>query len=153
MDDSSQFRTNRISESRIIIISDEGMQAMQWSGKDVLELDQASLYWDYDSKVHCANFLVVKHSTSLLCHSYQSTGAKLGPTVSVREECMKGKERGGGVAEEESHGGNEIDRDDDGNGSGDSDGGDDDVSDDDDDDDDDGRKEGLGVVYAEKRRG
>ncbi|KAK9133113.1 hypothetical protein Scep_012641 [Stephania cephalantha] len=84
------------------------MKAMLCSGDDVLESDQASLCWDCDSKVHCANFLVERHSTSLLCHSCQSTGAKLGPTVSVCEWCMKGKEIGGGVAEEESHGGNEI---------------------------------------------
>ncbi|KAK9133694.1 hypothetical protein Scep_013222 [Stephania cephalantha] len=99
------------------------------------ESDQASLCWDCDSKVHCANFLVARHSRSLLCHScqsvtpWQATGAKLGPTVSVCERCMKGKERGGGVAEEKSHGGNEIDRDDDDDDGGDSDGdGDDDSS-------------------------
>ncbi|KAK9100158.1 hypothetical protein Scep_023588 [Stephania cephalantha] len=41
--------------------------------------------------------------------SCQSTGVKLGPTaVSVCERCMKGKARGGRVAEEESDGGNEI---------------------------------------------
>ncbi|KAK9148121.1 hypothetical protein Scep_006878 [Stephania cephalantha] len=38
----------------------------------------------------------------------QSTGAKLGPTVSLCERCMKGNERGGRVADEESHNGNEI---------------------------------------------
>ncbi|KAK9119348.1 hypothetical protein Scep_017441 [Stephania cephalantha] len=136
------------------------MRAMQCSGEDVLESDQASLCWDCDSKVHCANFLVARHSTSLLCHSCQSTGVKLGPTaVSVCERCMKGKKRGDEVAEEESHDGNEIealhesttpfvpvhrsearadgvgvradDRDDDDDGSGDSDGDDDDIGDED----------------------
>ncbi|KAK9157035.1 hypothetical protein Scep_003609 [Stephania cephalantha] len=118
------------------------MRAMQCFGEDVLESDQASLCWDRDSKVHCANFLVARHSRSLLCHSCQSTGVKLWPTVSVCERCMKGKERGSGVAEEESHNGNEIDRDDDGDGSGDSDGDDDDVCDENED----GREEGLGMV-------
>ncbi|KAF4392698.1 hypothetical protein G4B88_029437 [Cannabis sativa] len=32
------------------------------------ESDQASLCWDCDEKVHGANFLVAKHSRSLLCH-------------------------------------------------------------------------------------
>ncbi|KAK9135135.1 hypothetical protein Syun_014465 [Stephania yunnanensis] len=88
------------------------MRAMQCFDENVLESDQVSLCSNYDSKVHCVNFLVARHSTSLLCHSYQSTGAKLGTTVSVCEQCMKVKEKGGGVAKEESHGGNEIDRDD-----------------------------------------
>ncbi|KAK9166529.1 hypothetical protein Scep_001720 [Stephania cephalantha] len=84
------------------------MGAMKCSGEDVLESDQVSLCWDCNSKVHCVNFLVARHSMSLLCHSCQSTGAKLGPTVSLCDRCMKGKERGNKVAEEESHGGNEI---------------------------------------------
>ncbi|KAK9104828.1 hypothetical protein Scep_021672 [Stephania cephalantha] len=61
-----------------------------------------------------------------------STGAKLGPTVSVCEQrCMKRKERGVGVAEEESLDGNEIDQNDDDDGSGDSDDNDDDIGDED----------------------
>ncbi|KAK9134510.1 hypothetical protein Syun_013840 [Stephania yunnanensis] len=41
--------------------------------------------------------------------SCQSIGVKLGPTeMSVCERCMKGKARGGRVAEEENQGGNEI---------------------------------------------
>lgn len=57
--------------------------------------DQAILCWDCDERVHCANFLVAKHSRSLLCHVCQSptpwkaTGTKLGPTVSVCEGCSK----------------------------------------------------------------
>ncbi|KAK9142134.1 hypothetical protein Syun_011534 [Stephania yunnanensis] len=83
------------------------MQAMQCSGDDVLESNQASMCWDCDSNVHCANFLVARHSTSLLCLG--ATGVKLGPTaVSVCERCMKGKARGGRVVEEESHSSNEI---------------------------------------------
>ena len=34
--------------------------------------DQASLCWDCDAKVHAANFLVAKHSRTLLCHLCQS---------------------------------------------------------------------------------
>ncbi|KAH7544236.1 hypothetical protein JRO89_XS15G0134000 [Xanthoceras sorbifolium] len=58
------------------------------------ESDQASLCWDCDEKVHRANFLVAKHSRSLLCHVCQSltpwkaSGAKLGPTVSVCDACV-----------------------------------------------------------------
>ncbi|KAK9082901.1 hypothetical protein Scep_029372 [Stephania cephalantha] len=109
------------------------MRAMQCSSEDVPESDQASMCWYCDSNVHCANFLVARHSRRLLCHSCQSIGAKLGPTVSVCERCMKGKERDGGVVEEESHSCNEIDRDDNGDGSGDSDGDGDDVGDEDED--------------------
>ncbi|XP_015887891.1 zinc finger protein CONSTANS-LIKE 4 isoform X1 [Ziziphus jujuba] len=58
------------------------------------ESDQASLCWDCDAQVHGANFLVAKHSRTLLCHVCQSltpwngTGRKLGPTVSVCENCV-----------------------------------------------------------------
>ncbi|KAI8000151.1 B-box zinc finger protein 32 [Camellia lanceoleosa] len=56
--------------------------------------DRAILCWDCDSKVHAANFLVAKHSRTLLCHACQSptpwtaSGPKLGPTVSVCESCV-----------------------------------------------------------------
>ncbi|MCL7045573.1 hypothetical protein MKW94_010729 [Papaver nudicaule] len=59
------------------------------------ESDQASLCWDCDEKVHCANFLVARHTRSLLCHSCQSltpwkaSGSKLGPTISICERCVK----------------------------------------------------------------
>ncbi|CAK7349995.1 unnamed protein product [Dovyalis caffra] len=58
------------------------------------ESDQASLCWNCDTKVHGANFLVARHTRSLLCQSCQSltpwkaSGAKLGHTVSVCERCM-----------------------------------------------------------------
>ncbi|PPD78892.1 hypothetical protein GOBAR_DD24175 [Gossypium barbadense] len=58
------------------------------------ESDQAILCWDCDSRVHGANFLVAKHSRTLLCHLCQSptpwngSGPKLGPTVSVCENCV-----------------------------------------------------------------
>ena len=59
------------------------------------ESDQASLCWSCDSKVHSANFLVARHSRSLLCRVCQSptpwtaSGEKLGPsTVSVCEKCV-----------------------------------------------------------------
>lgn len=58
------------------------------------ESDQAYLCWECDEKVHGANFLVAKHSRSLLCHVCQSltpwkaSGPKLGPTVSVCDACV-----------------------------------------------------------------
>ncbi|KAI3736233.1 hypothetical protein L6452_15771 [Arctium lappa] len=50
--------------------------------------DSASLCWSCDSKVHSANFLVARHSRSLLCQICQSptpwsaSGEKIGPTTS-----------------------------------------------------------------------
>ncbi|ESW21918.1 hypothetical protein PHAVU_005G110600 [Phaseolus vulgaris] len=75
------------------------------------ESDQASLCWDCDAKVHGANFLVARHTRTLLCHTCQSltpwkaSGAALGNTVSLCERCA------GGTAEQgqESHGGNDDD--------------------------------------------
>ncbi|KAF9672247.1 hypothetical protein SADUNF_Sadunf11G0021200 [Salix dunnii] len=61
------------------------------------ESDQANLCWDCDANVHSANFLVAKHSRSLLCHVCQSltpwtgTGPKLGPTLSVCNSCIMKK--------------------------------------------------------------
>ncbi|GLU23120.1 hypothetical protein SLE2022_391490 [Rubroshorea leprosula] len=58
------------------------------------ESDQAILCWDCDSKVHGANFLVAKHSRTLLCHLCQSptpwigSGPKLGPAISVCHDCV-----------------------------------------------------------------
>ena len=56
--------------------------------------DQASLCCDCDAKVHSANFLVAKHSRTLLCHVCQSptpwngSGPKLGTTISVCQRCV-----------------------------------------------------------------
>jgi len=61
--------------------------------------DQASLCSPCDSKVHSANFLVAKHSRTLLCHVCQSqtpwaaSGAKLGPAISVCQTCLCAKTR------------------------------------------------------------
>ncbi|CAL5394368.1 unnamed protein product [Camellia sinensis] len=79
------------------------------------ESDQASLCWDCDAKVHSANFLVARHSRSLLCHVCQSptpwnaSGARVGRTVSVCESCFEVKDNR--VDEEENEGDNynEID--------------------------------------------
>ncbi|GAB2274851.1 hypothetical protein Dimus_009623 [Dionaea muscipula] len=87
--------------------------------------DQASLCWDCDSKIHGANFLVTRHSRTLLCHVCQSptpwsaSGAKLAPTVSVCEACVVAgykpdnagslfHEGGGGSSEDEIRGGEEL---------------------------------------------
>ncbi|XP_019193105.1 PREDICTED: B-box zinc finger protein 32-like [Ipomoea nil] len=56
--------------------------------------DEASLCWSCDEKVHSANFLVAKHSRTLLCHAccsptpWTASGAKLCPTVSVCPACL-----------------------------------------------------------------
>lgn len=65
------------------------------------ESDQASLCWDCDSRVHTANFLVAKHTRTLLCHACQcltpwsGSGPKLGPTVSVCDACANGDDEEG----------------------------------------------------------
>lgn len=59
------------------------------------ESDRASLCWSCDYKVHSANFLVARHSRTLLCQVCQSptpwtaTGLKIGPTVSVCDACVQ----------------------------------------------------------------
>ncbi|KAA8526885.1 hypothetical protein F0562_008886 [Nyssa sinensis] len=86
------------------------------------EVDRASLCWDCDEKVHCTNFLVAKHSWSLLCHVYQSptswkaSGPKLAHLVSICEACDNcegiGDERGP-EGDVESQAGNEDEKNDD----------------------------------------
>lgn len=62
--------------------------------------DQASLCWDCDSKVHSANFLVSRHSRTLLCDGcqaptpWQASGAKLCPTISICSHCSESSTRG-----------------------------------------------------------
>ncbi|MBA0580231.1 zinc finger protein CONSTANS-LIKE 4 [Gossypium raimondii] len=61
------------------------------------ESDQANLCWDCDVKVHEANFLVAKHTRTLLCHVCQNptpwlaSGQHLSPAVSVCESCVANK--------------------------------------------------------------
>ncbi|KAK7402003.1 hypothetical protein VNO78_13927 [Psophocarpus tetragonolobus] len=75
------------------------------------ESDQASLCWDCDAKVHGANFLVARHTRTLLCHACQSptpwkaSGASLGNTVSLCERCAGGTTEQG----QESHATNDDD--------------------------------------------
>lgn len=84
------------------------------------ESDQASLCWDCDSKVHGANFLVERHTRTLLCHACQSqtpwkaSGAKLGNTLSLCEICAGGTKIDDEQDQEESEGDNDdgIDTDD-----------------------------------------
>ncbi|XVF78027.1 hypothetical protein PTKIN_Ptkin14bG0095300 [Pterospermum kingtungense] len=58
------------------------------------ESDQADLCWDCDMKVHGANFLVAKHTRTLLCHVCQNptpwlaSGHYLCPAVSVCDSCV-----------------------------------------------------------------
>lgn len=76
------------------------------------ESDQASLCWDCDAKVHGANFLVARHSRTLLCDACQSptpwkaSGAELGNTVSVCRNCDGGMNFISGEDGEESDGDN-----------------------------------------------
>ncbi|GAB2277927.1 hypothetical protein Dimus_012626 [Dionaea muscipula] len=69
------------------------------------ESDQASLCWDCDDKVHGANFLVAKHTRTVLCHVCQShtpwkaAGRNLGRTVSICEGCV-GKSNAGAMRKE-----------------------------------------------------
>ncbi|OIW08407.1 hypothetical protein TanjilG_03083 [Lupinus angustifolius] len=57
------------------------------------ESDQATLCWDCDAQVHAANFLVARHSRTLLCHTchsltpWKASGARLGNTVSFCHNC------------------------------------------------------------------
>ncbi|BAT90225.1 hypothetical protein VIGAN_06142900 [Vigna angularis var. angularis] len=57
------------------------------------ESDQASLCWDCDAKVHSANFLVARHSRTLLCrtcHSptpWKAAGARLSNAASICHRC------------------------------------------------------------------
>ncbi|KAI3812202.1 hypothetical protein L1987_16909 [Smallanthus sonchifolius] len=86
--------------------------------------DQASLCWTCDRKVHSANFLVARHSRSLLCRVCQSptpwtaSGEKLVPSaISICEKCVVDRTSDGDDGREESHGGNddgEYDGDEDG---------------------------------------
>ncbi|KAF7805851.1 zinc finger protein CONSTANS-LIKE 2-like [Senna tora] len=75
------------------------------------ESDEASLCWECDAKVHGANFLVARHSRTLLCHACQSptpwkaSGVHLGNTVSLCRACDDQEEG------EESEGGNDTDSD------------------------------------------
>ncbi|KAM7271272.1 hypothetical protein ACFE04_030486 [Oxalis oulophora] len=77
----------------------------KFAAKAYCESDQASLCWDCDARVHAANFLVARHSRTLLCNICQSqtpwtaSGAKLGHTVTVCEICAKN----GRVIEEENY--------------------------------------------------
>ncbi|KAF6151572.1 hypothetical protein GIB67_021758 [Kingdonia uniflora] len=58
------------------------------------ESDEASLCWDCDKKIHAANFLVARHTRTLLCHGCQSptpwkaSGDKLGPTITICDRCV-----------------------------------------------------------------
>ncbi|XP_057764676.1 zinc finger protein CONSTANS-like [Salvia miltiorrhiza] len=71
------------------------------------ESDEATLCWGCDLRVHTANFIVAKHTRTLLCHACQSptpwtgSGPKLGPTVSVCEACVNGRARDGDDEDEE----------------------------------------------------
>ncbi|KAK9064407.1 hypothetical protein SSX86_015789 [Deinandra increscens subsp. villosa] len=86
------------------------------AAKVYCDSDQASLCWTCDSKVHSANFLVARHSRSLLCRVCRSptpwtaSGEKIGPAAfSICEKCVVDGTSDG----EESEGENHDDEDDD----------------------------------------
>ncbi|KAI4341052.1 hypothetical protein MLD38_025824 [Melastoma candidum] len=120
------------------------------------ESDQASLCWSCDAKVHGANFLVARHSRTLLCHSCQSptpwkaSGPKLGGrTVSFCDSCLQRRdpEEGGGDNEDRDDTGDEEEEDDDDERSnGDESGGGGDEMEEDEEEDDDGAEEGDNQV-------
>ncbi|XP_060211459.1 putative zinc finger protein CONSTANS-LIKE 11 [Lycium barbarum] len=70
------------------------------------ESDQANLCWECDMKVHSANFLVAKHSRSLLCHvcqaptAWSATGTKIGRTISLCERCANEEENKNDIEQE-----------------------------------------------------
>ncbi|CAI0431174.1 unnamed protein product [Linum tenue] len=105
------------------------------------ESDQASLCWDCDGKVHGANFLVAKHTRTLLCHECQSptpwtgSGSRLAPTISLCEGCAATNDS---TSSRNGAEGRDRDGDSDDGGSGDSDEDENEDGDDDDDDEDDG---------------
>ncbi|CAA0837125.1 B-box type zinc finger family protein [Striga hermonthica] len=63
--------------------------------------DQASLCWPCDAAVHSANFLVARHSRTLLCRVCQgptpwsASGSELGPISAVCEMCVDRRSGGG----------------------------------------------------------
>lgn len=89
-------------------MSKKGCELCSNPAKMFCESDQASLCWDCDEKVHAANFLVAKHSRTLLCHvchsptPWKAAGLKLGPTVSVCQACADdGENRGASTSRRE----------------------------------------------------
>lgn len=84
------------------------------------ESDQASLCWECDAKVHAANFLVARHSRTLLCHicdsrtPWKASGLKLGHTVSVCETCVNRRQQYEEQSQEEPTDNDDDDDDDDG---------------------------------------
>ncbi|KAL5839707.1 hypothetical protein ACOSQ4_012315 [Xanthoceras sorbifolium] len=83
------------------------------------ESDQASLCWDCDTRVHGANFLVAKHTRTLLCHVCQAptpwngSGPKLGPTISACNVCCVGTNSSCTRREQRNNGETHNDQDDD----------------------------------------
>ncbi|XP_057956143.1 uncharacterized protein LOC131149580 [Malania oleifera] len=93
----------------------KGCELCGFMARAYCESDQASLCWNCDAKVHGANFLVARHSRTLLCQVCQSltawsaSGPKLGSAVSMCERCVgccggakhrAGEENGGGNDDE-----------------------------------------------------
>ncbi|XP_073016668.1 uncharacterized protein [Primulina eburnea] len=82
-------------------MANKGCELCSKPARMFCESDQARLCWDCDEKVHAANFLVAKHSRTLLCHAcasptqWKGAGLKLGPAVSVCRACAEGEGRGG----------------------------------------------------------
>ncbi|EEF39678.1 hypothetical protein RCOM_0506950 [Ricinus communis] len=80
----------------------------KYPAKTYCEFDEASLCWGCDAKVHGANFLVARHTRTLLCRSCQSltpwkaSGSRLGCIVSVCDVCANDANRKEDEKEEES---------------------------------------------------
>ncbi|XP_073298550.1 uncharacterized protein [Primulina huaijiensis] len=82
-------------------MANKGCELCSKPARMFCESDQARLCWDCDEKVHAANFLVAKHSRTLLCHAcasptqWKAAGLKLRPAVSVCRACAEGEGSGG----------------------------------------------------------
>ncbi|GMH05678.1 hypothetical protein Nepgr_007518 [Nepenthes gracilis] len=91
----------------------KGCELCKAEAKMFCESDQASLCWDCDEKVHAANFLVAKHTRTVLCHvcqaetPWKAAGARLGRTTSVCDACV-GKSNGRARKEEVKDEGDEV---------------------------------------------
>ncbi|KAK4484372.1 hypothetical protein RD792_006951 [Penstemon davidsonii] len=79
-------------------MSKKGCELCSNPARMFCESDQASLCWDCDEKVHAANFLVAKHSRTLLCHvcssptAWKAAGTGLRPAVTVCQSCAENEE-------------------------------------------------------------
>ncbi|KAI3795393.1 hypothetical protein L1987_38045 [Smallanthus sonchifolius] len=107
------FREREI-KSSFLVMKMKRCELCKSMARVYCDSDRASLCWTCDAKVHSANFLVAKHSRTLLCALCQSptpwtaSGEKLWPSAaSSCERCDEGV--GGNKVETDNVDGDEID--------------------------------------------